>query len=445
MYKMYPTGRKLSARSVEQRAEHKAAFPNQISDGSFTPHSTLIELDTFNLRTFFENQAAQSQMHIRQKLQVLSHETTHWFDFFGTRWGRSYIEHICQGFRGLETANETGFAAVLALFDIDRKVLAPEYYRHTREPVVKHSNDTPWKTETVTGVEIDANGRLQEDRPLLMVRFYDVSKNENFARQPLSVGALLEARAIASEIQTAEACIASHPDPSERLVERKLVEKELNEILYHHDRIEYNVAVHLLRQQAGIKDPVQCYKISSTLAFISLNLAPEDFHNLRPPQIFNFWGERNNAFKRNNDHGYAFACMVYNGGKFADDGVDYVERCLSACNLGAVNDIMDRAEDALFAALPFSASNAAVGHFLRESGKGTEIMQVFRTLPYYSLSHDTLFEKLRTVCPPILDASGEFFELNKGRIDEYNPEDMHDAAHKLREYTRNLLNGARGV
>jgi hypothetical protein len=75
----------------------------------------------------------------------------------------------------------------------------------------------------------------------------------------------------------------------------------------------------------------------------------------------------------------------------------------------------------------------------------SHILETHANFPQYNLTLQSLFGELRTVCPPFLDADANFLELNAGRIDEYDPETMHEAAHELRAYTRNLLSGCRGI
>jgi hypothetical protein len=194
-----------------QRQLQAATFPNQISDGSFTPHSTIVEVGCFQTQRVRDAVEEGNLMPARHDLQVLCHEMTHWFDFFGTVWGREYIGSICRAYRAFERGVETEFPNIINLFDKDRQVLSPTYYRFSNAPSAPHSKERPWTIDFVSGAEIDPDGSTREDKPIFMVRFGENPSRRTFARQPVSVGALLEVRAIAAEFGTAIAAIESVP------------------------------------------------------------------------------------------------------------------------------------------------------------------------------------------------------------------------------------------
>ena len=384
-------------------------------------------------------------MPVRQDIQVLCHEMTHWFDFFGTIWGRDYIGKICRAYRAFERKTEAEFPKIVELFDKDRNVLSPEYYRFTNAPTARHTMVRPWSIDYVSGAEIDAFGATREDRPIFMARFGENPSRRVFARQPLSVGALLEVRAIASEIGGAITAINSNPEDGPRLVEMKLANKEFNDLAYDHELIEYNTAAHILSVQSGTKELFLSARLAAALAYVALNLQKSDFQKLKVPESFAAFGKRNKAFKKIHDRGYAFAAMVFNGGAFDGDEVEYIERCVASSGLGTPSEIIAAAALELENPLFFSGGNNITAHFTRETAMSRPVLEVHAKLPQYSLTLQSLVGELRTVCPPFLDADANFVELNTGRIDEYEPEMMHEAAHALRGYTRNLLSGCRGI
>ncbi len=375
----------------------------------------------------------------------LCHEMTHWFDFFGTTWGREYIGEICRAYRAFERGAESDFPKIIKLFDIDRTVLSPMYYRYTNAPSVPHTMDRPWTIDYVTGAEIDADGSTREDKPIFMARFGENPSRRTFARQPVSVGALLEVRAIASEIGAAIAAINSHKEEGSRLVEMTLTNREFNELAYNHDLIEYNTAAHILSVQAGTQELFLSTRLAAALAFIALNLRQSDFQKIKVPAEFSPFGNRNRAFKKRGDRGYAFVAMVFNGGRYEGDEMEYIERCVASSNLGPPAAVLEAAAAEMRNPFWFSGGNNITSHFSRESAMSGHILETHSRLPLYRLTLQSLLSDFRAVCPPFLDSETNFVELNEGRIDEYQPEIMHGAAHALREYTRNLLNGCRGV
>lgn len=435
----------LTAIQQDQRLLQATSFPNQAVAGSFTPHSTIVEVGCFRTKLVRDCLETEDLMPVRKDLQVFCHEMAHWFDFFGTVWGREYIGSICRAYRAFERRVETEFPNIIGLFDKDRRVLSPTYYRFSNAPSEPHTMARPWSIDYVAGAEIDPDGRVREDRPIFMARYGENPSRKNFARQPVSVGALLEVRAIAAEIGAAISAINSHPEDGPRTVEMHLANSEFNALAYDHNLIEYNTAAHILSIQSGSKELFLSSRLAAALAYVALNMTEDDFKNLRVPKSFEEFGKRNKAFEQRQDRGYAFVCMVFNGGKYDGDETEYIERCVSASGLGSTTEILDRATEELKRVFWFSNGNNITDHFFRETAMSGHILETHCKLPQYVTTLTSLMSDLRTICPPFMDADANFVELNSGRIDEYQPVTMHDASHALHDYTRNLLTGCRGV
>lgn len=434
--------------SPQQKVERKLQlgnFPNQISDGSFTPHSTIVEVGCFRTQIVKDAFERKDIASVRNDIQVLCHEMTHWFDFFGTVWGRNYIANICSGYRAMEKNEEKEFQKIIHLFDVDRSVLSPEYYRYTSEPSTEHSLAKPWSIDYVTGAEIDPSGVTREDRPIFMAKFGENPSRKNFARQPVSVGALLEVRAIASELKVVLSAISSLPDEDSRKMQMEFARREFNKISYDHNLIEYNTAAHILSVQAKTKELFLTFRLASALAYISLNLSKSDFDKLKVPDDFSVHGNRNRNFKKRQDKGYAFVAMIFNGGTYDGDDKAYIEKCTRLSNLGSPDRILDAAFEFLKYPHWFSGSSETTQHFFRETMASRHIVREHTKLSSYTLDFETLFTSLRKIAPPFVDSEGSFQEFSLGRTEEYKPKMMHDSAHKLRSYTRNLLTGCRGL
>ena len=161
----------LLPEQLEQRKLEKMMFPNQISLGSFTPHSTIVEVTAFRQPAVEAAFKLGNLMTVRRDLQVLCHEMTHWFDFFGTRWGRDYAVAICKALRAMVRNREDGFHDVVELFDLDRRVLAPSYYKYVNQPKTAHGMDRPWSIHFSGGVEIDPSGHQDNSKPIFFARF----------------------------------------------------------------------------------------------------------------------------------------------------------------------------------------------------------------------------------------------------------------------------------
>ena len=384
-------------------------------------------------------------MPVRKDIQVLCHEMTHWFDFFGTVWGRGYLGAICRAYRAFERGAEEDFPNIIKLFDKDRSVLSPSYYRFTRTPLVGHSKARPWAIDYAAGAEIDPDGGVREDKPIFMARYGENPTRSNFARQPVSVGALLEVRAIAAEVGAAISAINSHPDADARLVEAHIANGEFNDLAYDHNLIEYNTAAHIVSEQSGVQELFLSSRLAAALAFVALNMTSRDFKEIKVPKDFEVFGKRNKAFKKKQDRGYAFAAMVFNGGPYEGSDEEYLGRCVSKSNLGSVEGLLERAAEEPRNPYWFSNGSNITAHFFRESAMSKNILELCSGLPHCTLNLEVLISDFRAICPPFMDADANFVELNQGRLNEYQPEAMHEAAHGLRGYTRNLLSGCRGI
>ncbi|WP_143242768.1 hypothetical protein [Agrobacterium tumefaciens] len=441
----YNTGHALSKLKVEERKAQKAVFPNQISVGSFTPHSTIVEVAGFRTDAVKAAIHSSNLIGVRGDLQVLLHELTHWFDFFGTLWGRKYSCAIAKAYRALERRTEAEFPRLVELFDLDRRILSPAYYRFTAPPAEPHDKNRPWSIDFACGAEIDAYGRMDERRPLFLVRFGENPSRNNFARQPISPGALLEVRAIASEMNAGISAIGTAREEGERIVEMAQFRREFESLVYNHELIEYNAAAHTLAIIAGSKDLVQTYRLAASLAFIALNMSEEDFSRIKVPERFKIFGRRNRVLLKNHDCGFAFICLVFNGAAFEGDENAYISNCLRQSNLDTAEAILMRAADALAEPMYLSNPSEITSHFMREAMMGGEICKRLASQECQLVTLENVIGDFRAIAPPFMDSEGDFIELNSGRIDEFQPEMMHDAAHLLRSYTRNLLTGCRGL
>ena len=82
---------------------------------------------------------------------------------------------------------------------------------------------------------------------------------------------------------------------------------------------------------------------------------------------------------------------------------------------------------------------------MMEASKSKGILEAIAKLPQHMLTLNELLGELAPICPPFIGSDGNFVELSENRLDDYRPVEMHDASHVLREYTRNLLTGCRGI
>lgn len=128
------SGQGFSPEQVAQVREETRAFPNQTALGLFSPHSTLIEVPVFRTAEVIDALEKEDLLPVRKDIQVLMHELTHWFDFFGTVWGRQYAKKICRAQVAASRGREDDCPKVVELFDLDSKILTPNYYKFSEAP-----------------------------------------------------------------------------------------------------------------------------------------------------------------------------------------------------------------------------------------------------------------------------------------------------------------------
>ncbi|MEH6629604.1 MAG: hypothetical protein V7776_02180 [Halopseudomonas aestusnigri] len=437
---------KLSAKQREELKHLKSSFPDDSVLGRFSPHTSIVEVNVFDTKKVNTCIKDGNHMPARQDLSTLSHEMTHWLDFFGTIWGRGYIRKICNAYVAVSREKEDGFRELVELHDYDRHVLAPAYYKYVFEPSFVHDTKTPWTIDYSAGFEFDPYGNLNTERPLFFCKFGDNPTRKNFARQPMSIGTLLEVRAVAAEYKTGVSSIATNPDKDEQGVERRLLADEVSGLAYNHKLIDYNVAVHLLSAQSDCKDIFVAYRLASHLAYLALNLQKTHFDQLNVPEGFAPFGAANEAFKLKLDPGYAFACMVFSGGKY-EEGNDegYIKNCLMSVNLPTADEILISAQETLREELIIPVENEATVHFVENCKSSALINEKMTGEPYYTIDSAFLFTN-QELCPPFLDSEGEFIELQDGgAVVGQDLSKVHDVSIELLEYTRNFLTGCRGL
>ncbi len=371
------------------------------------------------------------------------HELTHWFDFFGTVWGRQYAKKICRAQVAASRGREDDFPKVVELFDLDNKILTPNYYKFSEAPSAPHSMARPWSVDYSCGCEIDPDGSINNGKPIFVLRFGENPSRKVFARQPLSVGALLEVRAMAAEVGAALGAINSSQEKGTAIVEAAELGREMNALAYDHELIDYNVAAHLVSVKSSVSELFASFRIAAQISFVALNMKKADFDRLKIPPEFAPFGSRNRAFRRRMDRGFAFACMVYNGGA-CESIDDHAAKCVKASNLGSISEFLGAVSETMDEAFLVSGGGAFVEHFAKESEHGKDIVDGLSQLPFHVPTLNFVLEK-RELCPPFMDSDCEFIEFFEGRTEGYAPEFLHEEAHKLNAYTQNLLIGCRGL
>ena len=291
----------------------KGVLPDANTMGALNPHTLSLELECAS-RPGLEASLRGSADNV--PAQVLAHELCHWADIAGTVWGQSYLNVVFSALDLAQAADANNimstFQQMLTLFDADRSILFPTYYKVVNSGISPTSDRKPWAIKTSCGAWIDTAGRLDETRPIFFVRFDETPSGPQVARQPLTVGTLLELRAFAAEIATFSSWLTQQAG-DEKLVASRLFQSERLATFYHPEFTTYTAAAHLLSNCSGIKGFEAVCALGALLAHLCLNAVPKTFERITLPREFkaHFTPPRLGGFRRRCDCGYLFACLAY--------------------------------------------------------------------------------------------------------------------------------------
>ena len=163
--------------------QSRKILPETHALGQLHPHSLVVEL-TISSRPSLEASLAGGVDN--EPAQIVAHELCHWTDLVGTVSGQEYLDSV---FAALDYAapdaadRVQSYPAVLHLFDRDRAILFPSYYKFIDPAARPTSANDPWVISFSCGAWIDPTGRLDEAKPIFFVRFDQGLQGPQVARQ----------------------------------------------------------------------------------------------------------------------------------------------------------------------------------------------------------------------------------------------------------------------
>lgn len=207
---------------------------------------------------------------------VLIHEYTHFLDATSTIWGLHHLKlmrdaYACRAELG---GRETDFHHAKAFFDHTRSLRLPDYYTVV-EPGVDYG--TPWQLHPTVGKAFGFKGAIS-DKPILFGSFSN-AKDQRIARSPISTISLLEASAMAQELNLQMVFLRMTPLDF-RLVEGAVFSRKVMAHLYHPGLTEYSVCVHLVANRLQCKDPLVAFTFCASLTRIALNFPDAAFQRI---------------------------------------------------------------------------------------------------------------------------------------------------------------------
>lgn len=419
-------------------------IPETHTLASINPHTLFIEL---NSATRGEIEAAQAGGGTSRAWEVYEHESRHWRDMVTTVWGRQYLDQLFRTYDLiLKTPNsklETAYPVILDQFDSDRSILFPAYYKYVLPDARRIAAGERWSMGFSTGEKVATNGELDSRQPFIFVGFE--AGGARIARQPVTVGSLIEARAMAAEVATVMAWGALRP-AGEDVVALILKEQELKAQFYDPEFTTYSVAGHVVAMGARTPGMRQALLLSDKLADIALNLTPAGFSGMTPTKELGHPGDaRLRGFRKSQNRGYAFCCIAFALGSdrgAGDIGREEIERALKIAGLPGIGKIYADSRAVMDAVPGRAAVDARLAEIrLKLLAAGSSLHQE----PDFNASTATLQPSGASPAPLVGDQDCEVFSLGAAPISEADNEYLHDCRDEYRRVLRSALRAARGL
>lgn len=419
-------------------------IPEMHTLGSINPHTLFIDL---NGATYREIDDARAGNGSPRGWEIYEHEARHWRDLLATVWGRSYLDLLFRTYDAiLKTPNnrmDTTFAQVLELFDRDRSILFPSYYKYVLPEVRALPRNERWSMAFSTGIKVASDGSLDERQPFIFVRF-DAGP-VHFARQPVSEGALLEGRALAAEDAATTAWLAMRTE-GEDVVTWRLKEVALRDQLYHPELTTYSVASHVVAYATGIRDIRENLNLTHKLADVALNLVDTGFSQLTPPADFGIPARsRLKGFRKSSNRGYAFCCLAFamrEVVELAGTGRQAIDAAMQRAGLPTIAKVYSDAATVISRRPGRAAAEprlAAIRLKLITAGA------TLHRIPDFDANVADLCPTGPGAAPLIGDSDCNVFSLGASPLDMGESEFLHECHERYREVLRSALRAARGL
>jgi len=320
------------------------AFPNIGVLASYEPFSQIIHLNSITPIEFeraFKDRVYESR---RKVVPLYFHELTHWVDHVTTLWGFEFLIKQFDAINARLGENVNEMWRIVEWNKTVRRNYYGDYYSITYAAGLEPSDGQPWAWELTAGAIFDSKGIPNEKDPIAFTKFKNRA-GADLCRVPFSISSLLEANAMAIEMGF-EMRLIDELTGNDKVVEFALFKAKSIKTIYDPMLANYSAAAHLLANVTGVSDIFSAYKFASRMAGFCLNFPRQLFDNLRIPESFAAWGNRNDAFKAQCDRGYLYMLLLAHarGLDFSDYDAWFTS-ILERSGLPGIEEIRVRADE----------------------------------------------------------------------------------------------------
>lgn len=338
-------------------AERFQPFPN-VTAGSYCSMTQSLRLDGFADEDVKAALRGDVPMALKV-MPVLVHECQHMVDHLCTLFGRQLLARTYDAMEARLSGQNTRFAAVAELFRSVNEIHRNDYFFDLGEAADRpRQPGQRWIYRFTTGMQLDLEGRELADQPVFFVRF-DHPEGGSVARVPISVAALLEARAMAAEVRSQIQLASSVGDPTEQKMYLSSVMHGLDQMLYDPLFVKYTVAAHTAANLLGGNNLVEALEAAARLSGLCLMMPTALFRQVRLPDYRQQgWRDPEEAARRGQaglrrcDRGHLFLVLVTNLAERGGDRrmANLVADALEASDLPPEAEVLAQAGQELIAA-----------------------------------------------------------------------------------------------
>jgi len=247
-----------------------------------------------------------------EHIKTLFHEIRHYIDHVATLWGQRLILQYLKSANIRLQGDIENFKTIIEYKNQENQLFYSNYYTEEYNYMPVDRMDRRWQWTTTSGIRFNADGASDEKKPIPFIHF-KTHDNTPLMRIPISIASLLETNSTSEEIKWHMSHISQLSETEQPFHLQFYGNEVLLKLLYNQDLALYNVAVHLAANILNISDFIEAFKISSSIATLTLNLPNNLVKNIPVrDEKFKAWGNRCQHMLDNNEHGFIYFLLLEN-------------------------------------------------------------------------------------------------------------------------------------